>query len=167
MSFHYFSVWLHLVTVAAWLGGMFFLVFVLMPILRHPEIQPTRTILIAQLGLRFRVFGWVCFAFLFLTGLYNLTALRYGWQGVLNATLWHGKFGRVLMEKLSLFGLVLIVSALHDFWVGPRAIAFLQQSPTAPEALKWRNWAAWLGRINFVLGLLLVAWGLRLVRFQG
>jgi len=63
------------------------------------------------------------------------------------------------------FGIILLVSALHDFWVGPKVTALAKQfGNPSPEVERWRKLAAWLGRLNLLLALLMVAFGVMLVR---
>lgn len=162
---YFLSVWLHILAATVWVGGMLFLSFVIIPLLRHPEISLHRTRLLSLLGLRFRVIGWVALATLFLTGLYNIAARGFTLRDAFNGLLWEGEFGRTLAEKLTTFGIILIVSALHDFWVGPKVTTLAQRSGNpSPEAERWRKAAAWLGRLNLLLALLMVALGVMLVR---
>lgn len=163
-SLYFFSVWLHILAATVWVGGMLFLSFVLIPLLRHPELQPHRALLVSLIGVRFRVIGWVALAVLLVTGLYNIAARGFTLQDAFNGTLWLGEFGRTLAEKLVTFGIILLVSALHDFWVGPKAMALVQRGNPSLESERWRKVAAWLGRVNLVLALLMVAFGIMLVR---
>jgi len=164
-SLYFLSVWLHILAATLWVGGMLFLSLVIVPLLRHPEISPHRTRLLSFLGLRFRAIGWLALATLFLTGLYNIAARGFTLQDAFNGLLWEGEFGRTLMEKLTTFGIILLVSALHDFWVGPKVTALAKQfGNPSPEVERWRKLAAWLGRLNLLLALLMVAFGVMLVR---
>jgi hypothetical protein len=65
---------------------------------------------------------------------------------------------------LKLAAFVLVVSTLHDFVVGPRAVRAIARDPWSSETRTWRQRASLLGRANAGLGLLLVAAGVMLVR---
>ena len=72
---------------------------------------------------------------------------------------WLGSaFGRTVVLKLAAFALVLMVSAVHDFVVGPRAAAAIERDAASPET------ASLLGRLNALLALALVAIAVALVR---
>ena len=48
--------------------------------------------------------------------------------------------------------------------LGPRAAAVILKDPDAPEAVKARRTASWMGRITLLLGLAAVAAGIVLLR---
>ena len=93
--------------------------------------------------MRFRTVAWAALAVLVASGLVNLwlrpellTAPRFHW-------------------KVTLVVIVLILSAVHDFVLGPRA-----GRPGADPALRIR--ASWVARLNVILVLIIVALGLAL-----
>ena len=65
------SVWFHILAATAWLGGMLFLVLVVVPWLRRGESAMAGAFL-RETGQRFRTVGWTCFAVLLATGTFNL-----------------------------------------------------------------------------------------------
>jgi len=96
-------------------------------------------------GLRFRTVGWIALGVLVVTGLLNL------WMHpvLLSSPRFHWKLGLVI--------LTLILSAFHDFVLGPRAGA-----PGADPSARAR--ASWIARINVLLVLVIVLLGLSLFR---
>jgi hypothetical protein len=66
--------------------------------------------------------------------------------------------------KLLFIAAVLILSALHDFVIGPRATVLGRANPTSLETIRLRRQSAWLGRFNLLLALFIVALGVVLVR---
>ncbi|HXG19736.1 MAG TPA: DUF4149 domain-containing protein [Methylomirabilota bacterium] len=159
-----FSVWLHIVAAAVWLGGMAFLAAVLAPILRQPAHRAEAAALIAQTGRQFRWIGWLCLLLLLATGVVNLASRGLQWTDVWNGQLWAGGFGHTLAAKLFLVAVSLGLSLLHDFLVGPQATAVARTAPGSPAAVRLRRRAAWLGRVNLLLALLIVALAVVLVR---
>lgn len=158
------SVWLHILSAALWLGGMLFLVFVLVPSLRKATDEKLYVVLIHKVGARFRWVGWVSLGLLFLTGVINLHFRGYGVGEILKGQVFRGNWGHTLAVKLTLFLVVLFLSVIHDFVIGPRATRLGRENPHAPESVRLNRLARWIGRVNLLLGLLIVFWAVALVR---
>jgi putative copper resistance protein D len=161
-SLYLASVTLHLLAAIVWLGGLFFFALAGAPALRRVEPPALRAQLFRDLGRRFRIVGWAAIAVLVVTGIGNL-ALRgfLRWEILGDPAFWRGAYGRPLAWKLASVAAILVVSALHDFVLGPRAS---RAEPGSPEAIRLRGQAAWLGRLNAVIALVLVAAAVRLAR---
>jgi len=137
------------------------------PLLRRPETRALAGPLFAETGRRFRGVGWATLVLLVATGTLQ-TVYRAGSLATLgDATFWHAPFGRLLLLKLRLVGLVLVLSAIHDFWIGPRATDLWLKEPDAPRTHTWRFAATTMGRLNFGLGLVVVALAVGMVRGCG
>ncbi len=149
MELYIFSVWVHLLAAMLWLGGMLFLIFVLVPALRG-ESGELRGRLVDTVGLRFRTVGWTCLLLLLLTGSANILLRGYSLTGTL------------LIAKLALFGVILVLSFIHDFVIGPRATRAMASG--SEDAEKLRRLSAIIGRINTLLALAVVALAIKLVR---
>jgi uncharacterized membrane protein len=158
------SVWLHVLAATVWIGGLIFVALVIVPVLRRPEVREGAARLVHFTGVRFRWIGWACFALLFVTGLYNTIYRLESWTDLFTADLWSGPFGWLLGWKLLVFAVILAVSAVHDFVVGPRATAVWQKNPGSPEATRLRKQATWFGRVNLLLALIILALAIMLVR---
>ncbi|HEY8515440.1 MAG TPA: CopD family protein [Candidatus Binatia bacterium] len=158
------SVWLHLVAAVVWIGGMVFLAAVVVPALRTPELAPSRVALLHVAGVRFRRIGWIAIGTLLVTGVLNLTLRGYGVAQLGSAAFWQSRFGVVLLLKLLVVAVIVTLSVVHDFVVGPRATRVLRANPTSPEAARIRRNASWLGRANLVLALIVLALAVMLVR---
>jgi len=157
------SVWLHILAMTVWLGGMFFLVLVVVPWLRTGD-RMNAAALIQETGERFRTVGWVALLLAFATGVFNLWRRGVGLSDLLRPAWRASPMGRAVLWKLALFTSVLLVSAVHDFNLGPRATNAMQLAPDSPRAQGLRRTARWMGRVNMLLGLALVALGVILVR---
>lgn len=146
-----------------WLGGMLFLGLVGAPVLRAIEPAALRQQLFHGLGLRFRRVGWYAIAVLVVTGVINLHYRGWlHWHGVLDsADFWRTGAGHSLAAKLIAVALMLTISAVHDFVLGPRAG---QAAPGSFASVEFRRRAALLARINALLGVLLVIAAVRLAR---
>lgn len=135
--------WVHVLSAMTWVGGMLFIALVLVPTARAIDDGNLRTRLIRETGYRFRTIGWIALALLVVTGLLNLWFQPF----LLGAPRFHWKAGLVV--------LALILSAFHDFVLGPRAGA-----PGADPSLRIR--ASWIARVNVVVALAVVLLGLSL-----
>jgi copper resistance protein D len=153
----------HLLAAFVWLGGLFFLGVVGAPVLRAIEPPTLRQQLFHALGLRFRVVGWACLGILVATGLANLHFRGWlRWNGVLgSAAFWGTPAGAALGIKLAAVVAMLVVSAVHDFVVGPAAG---RAEAGTSDAIRLRSTAAWLARLNALLGVLVVLAAIRVVR---
>lgn len=158
------SVWLHIVAAVAWVGGMIFLVAVLVPLLRTPAMRPQATALFHAVGTRFRPVGWVALATLVVTGVFNVTMRGYSVGQLLNGEAFAGRWGTTLALKLSFVALIVVMSAIHDFWLGPRATRLASENAPAAVRERWRRVASWMGRITFLLSLAVLALAVTLVR---
>jgi len=157
------SVWLHILAATAWIGGMFFLVLVVVPWLRRGGRAGAAAFL-RETGERFRSVGWACFAIVLATGSFNLWVRGVRLGDFLSPAWRATPFGRAVLWKLGVFAVVLVVSAYHDFVIGPRATRAIGAEPRSAEAEALRRRASLLGRINAALALVLVALAVILVR---
>jgi uncharacterized membrane protein len=162
-TLYVFSVWLHILAAITWIGGIFFLVLVVVPWLRGRD-QTTAAVFLRETGTRFRNVAWICFAVLSATGVLNLWIRGVRLESFVQREWLMSPFGHAVVCKLGLFALVLVVSAVHDFVVGPRATLAVEHDPGSPAAKTLRRQASRLGRANALLALLLVALGVILVR---
>ena len=130
--------WVHVVLATFWVGGMIFLSLVIAPYIKD---KPFRNEAFQEVGKRFSLYGtMITLSLLFLTG-------------VANAYLLHGGLERrSIREKLFLFGIIVVVSLVHDLWAGKKALSSKRHAV----------WARWLGLINLLLGLGAVYMGVRI-----
>lgn len=158
------SVFVHIISAVTWIGGMLFIVMVLAPLLRSQDFRPVATRVLHVTGKKFKRIGWLCLWLLLITGFFNALA-RYSYPGQswadFGAAIWANKY---LMHKISTLGVIFVLSYLHDFHIGPAAVRAMRHAADAPETLRLRRAAAWMGRLNLLLALIIVWWGIRLVR---
>lgn len=159
---YYLSVTLHLLAALTWLGGMFFLALVGAPVLRRLESPELRSRLFQEFGERARAAGWVSIGILVATGLVNLHYRGLlSWDVLGSTAFWDGPMGRALGWKLVAVVVMLGVSTVHDFILGPMVGRL---SPGTPARERARRWSALLARGNAVVGVILVYWAVRLAR---
>ena len=157
------SVWLHILAAMAWVGGMLFLVLVVVPWLRRGGGVDAGRFL-HETGVRFRNVGWACFLTLLVTGTFNLWYRGIRFEHFVDPEWLGTSYAKVLIAKLAVFVIIVSVSAVHDFSIGPRATQVLREAPGSAEALALRKRASQLGRLNAILALVVVFVAVTLVR---
>jgi uncharacterized membrane protein len=160
------SVWLHIIAATIWIGGLFFIVLVVVPWLRQGGRSHSANTgrFLMETGTRFRFVGWACFCALATTGGFNLWVRGVGPGELTSLAWWTTPFGTAVGLKLLAFSLVLVASFAHDFGVGPGATQAMSSDPGSEAASKLRRQASFLGRLNGILALVLVALGVIMVR---
>ncbi len=136
---YYLSVFIHIFSAIFWIGGMLFTVAVLVPVSRHQLIANKRGQFFALIGKRFSRISWVLFIILIITGITNLLARGFSISDLTTSTFWNSFFGSTLSVKLHLFGAVLILSGLHDFYTGPKAADLMDKEPESDRTTRMRN----------------------------
>lgn len=155
-------VFVHILAALIWVGGMFFLALVLVPVLRGRS-RAERAELLGVVGTRFRTVGWVAIITLLVTGVWNLRNRRLDWDVILSTDLFDGRWGQILLGKLTLVAILIAISAVHDFVIGPASVTAARDAdPTRAESL--RRTASWLARVNALLVLVVIFLAVALVR---
>jgi copper resistance protein D len=146
----FLNVWLHILAAVIWIGGMLFLSLVAVPVLRQIDSPLLRTDLFRAMARRFRKLVWICIAILVPTGIGNV--------------LFHGNtvpgsaYMTVLHIKLGLVATLIGLGLLHDFVIGPRAGRALSCDGLPPTRtdLVMVALAPWVGRLNLLLGVVIL-----------
>jgi putative copper resistance protein D len=152
------SVFLHIVAAMLWVGGNLFIIVVLVPAIKD---HSDRAQLFKLTGLKFRTAGYIALAVLFLTGIFNMyyRGVDFTWESLTQHAI-----GELGLYKIGLFLLIVFFSGLHDYLTGKKAVQKRIQDPNSPEIPKIRQQARLLGRINFLISLILVSLGIVMVR---
>ncbi|MEX1211929.1 MAG: CopD family protein [Balneolaceae bacterium] len=161
--FHVF-LFVHLIAVAFWLGGMLFTAGVLVPVSRKKLFLPFRGALFTQMGTLFSRISWAMFLLLVCTGVGMLLGKGFPVGDLLSAGFWGSPYGETLIGKLHLFSLMLVISGVHDFWLGPKAARWMEESPDSGRTERLRRTAGWVGRVNLILGLAILWYAVQLSR---
>ena len=162
MSFlHSFSLWLHLVSVAVWLGGMVFFLVVFGPAVHR--LRPAEGVRALNQGREtFQTSSWIAIVVLILTG-----AAGFGLRAALNGADLGFIYYATLLVKLLLFAAMIFHHALQSFKYAPGIAALTAETDDAidawPEPLLagWRKWFLLL-KINATLGVIVLLLGVAL-----
>lgn len=150
---------IHVLAAAVWFGAMVFFAAVLVPALRGRDVGERRQLIVAT-GERFRELSWRLFALLIATGAAQLWLRGYRWADVLGP-MWQGSGGHALALKLSLFAVAAATAVVHDFVIGPSAVA-----PGMDEVRRERRrrLASYAGRASVLLAAAIIACAVVFVR---
>lgn len=154
------AVVVHVLSAVIWVGGVLFMGMIAVPTAKKLDDKLRRQLL-DELGRRFRPVGWTALGLLVTTGLYLMWHWGARIETVLDLSFFEHAHTRTLGYKLLLVIAMIGVSALHDFWLGPRAT---EPDRTDEEVEQDRRWASILGRITGVLVILIVIFAVFVTR---
>lgn len=144
------SVWLHLLGVVAWVGGLAYQSHVLGPAARRGDAG-----VFAEAARRGRPVAWTAIAVVALTGFYNVTRL-----GPLERVMETGA-GLLLAGKFMLVLAAVALAAQRDFSQVPRLSRALADGRDPAPAL---GTIAWLDRLVLLLAVAIVYLGVAVSR---
>lgn len=140
------SLSIHVLAVILWLGGMMFFTLVLAPYIRSMEDKETGRKIFKDVATRFKTFGWIALALIFVTGPLNLELLGINHDTLKSADFYTTSMGVALKRKFGLIAVLVTSIIVHDFYLGPKA----RKNP------KFMVYAKIFGRFNLVLAILIV-----------
>jgi uncharacterized membrane protein len=144
------ALWLHVLGVVVWLGGLVYQVHVLAPAARVGQVTA-----FATAARRARPLAWTALGLVVLTGFYNVTRL-----GPLERVMESGA-ALVLAAKLMLVLVIVALAGQRDFGQLPRLARDLAAGRDATAALRT---ITWLDRIVVALGVVTIYLGLTVSR---
>lgn len=150
-TWYHISVWLHIIGVSFWIGGMLFLPLVLLPGIKD---HPDRSNLLLVTGIKFRFYGYIVLSLLLVTGVANvyLRGIDLSWKFLVIS-----RYGKLVITKLILFLSIIAVSAVHDIQARKRLL-------NEKEKRRFKVIARWSGRILLIISLAMAYIGVVLSR---
>lgn len=152
------AVFIHILAAIIWVGGTLFLVMVMVPLTRQGAIgsPPEAARLLGAVARKFRRVAWGSIVALVITGLFIGTE---HW-GVTPSSFFTGEgwFLKLLQAKVGVVAIIIVLSLVHDFILGPRLTRLMEGShgPPSPAALAGRRRLVMVARINVTLILVAV-----------
>jgi copper resistance protein D len=151
--------WVHVLVAVVWLGGMVFLSVVLVPVFRRGTFGADRRILFQTIARRFRIIVWLMIGILVLSGPLLISS-RTGtleepeaWRSVLHLKLW-------------IVGGLVLLTAVHDAWLGPlvgRLRREASETPSPADVLLIRL-STVVARVGLLLGVIVLFLAVALAR---
>ena len=108
--------------------------------------------LLRDIVIRFRSVAWITLGLLVVTGVLLVGERLGGSFGSLLDSGW----GRTVAAKASIVTVILLLAGYHDWRTGPAAMEALRKDPGGAEAGKLRRTAMLIGRLNLLLGLVVI-----------
>jgi len=141
---------IHLVGAIAFIGGTIFYLAVYRPAVALLPLRPEQGPFTAQIERRFLAIRWLGIVVLLVTGFFNL--LYEGGSARIAST-----YGGVLMLKLFLVLVLIALTGIHDFMIGPpRATPGRGPARTASGGHDAATGKRWLGAGILALALAIV-----------
>lgn len=140
--------WVHLLAAVVWVGGMMFLSFILVPVFKRGTFGADRRVLFQTLARRFRITVWGSIFLLVITGMLLVSsktgtlAEPEGWRTVLTTKLW-------------LVAVLIGLTGVHDFWLGPLVGRLRKESLDSPSSADQLliNLSMWVARLGLLVAL--------------
>ncbi len=141
--------YVHLLFTVLWIGGMLYMPLVLMPAMAAID-PPQRGRLMGAVAKRFSMIAWISVVVLLVTGfLKTPSSILFDSSS---------DYGRILLIKHIVIGLMIIVGLLITFTVAPKLIQLVPKPGEAPHPAFLRAQARVkvLSSTNLVLGLVVL-----------
>lgn len=158
----------HVLSSILWIGGALVIALVMVPVSRSMEPPGMGLRFVRLAAVRFCGLAWGLLLKMVLSGAVLLELRDIGFARWDEPAFWRTDLGRVLLVKYVLVGILLALSAIHDFVLGPRVAAALDGlAPGAPRpagVMATRRRMLMLARLNMLLALAIVIVGLMILR---
>lgn len=161
MNLPLLSNYLHILAMSAWVGGMFYIMLVEVPVLRKKMNASDFSINMALLGKRFQKVGWILLILLLVTGLSNIML-----EDSIADMMRNENYSKSIAVKMILFMLMLINTAMHTFYLGPKMSTIAEKSLTeesdevSAEYAKLKKRSMISSGFSLLLSLVIVYYGL-------
>ncbi|MCH7836846.1 MAG: CopD family protein [Chloroflexi bacterium] len=117
--------WIHIVAVTVWLGPQFFLFIAAVPAVRLIEDEAVRLRVMRVIVNRFSWLAWAAMAVIVLSGISNLFQVADDTTLDLGST--DFRYFHIFTTKMTLVGLIVLLTALHTFVIGPRQLRLQEE----------------------------------------
>jgi putative copper export protein len=142
--------WIHLLAAATWVGSQVFMFVAVVPALRTLDDAARRGAVVV-LNRRFAWLGWGALAVLVLTGIDNVMRRQDETDLVFD---YDFRYGWLFVSKLVLVAVVIALTAIHTYVVGPRLLALQEGGrASAAELSSARRLSIQLSVVNLLAGV--------------
>lgn len=142
--------WIHLAATAIWVGGLVTLTLALPQTLGALQTKE-RISTLAGVIVRFSTFALCSVTALTITGTYgvllHLTAV---------SDLWASAYGRALLAKIALFGVLIALGAYNTRIIRPKFVAWVEQTAASALMKQWQKRFQLTVRVEVVLAVIVI-----------
>ena len=161
MTFRTFVLWVHLSTIVVWLGGLFTVVFVLVPVLARKTTSPKEVAgLVEGVLKRFQRISREIIFLVFLSGVFNIIL-----AGMARGFSFGSTYMQILTIKLLLFIVIIVVQAWQSSRLAPSFVAMAAEADVdsmGPASKRLQRRLYLTALLNLVLGVTVILLGLKL-----
>ena len=140
----YLVMWIHLIAVMIWVGGILFNLLVLSPALGPAGSSSSSGQLLKRIDDRFRTVRWTCILLIILTGFFNVV-YEGGTERI--ESVW----GAILMVKVLIAAIAIGLTGLSDFILNPASVPLQSRPPI--RSVQWVGYFV----VILTLGVLLLS----------
>ena len=164
-AFSTFILWLHLLGVVVWIGGLIFQLMVVAPTLKRRPLVFDRLCYGVSLDARFRLVMWPAVGLVLLTGLYNVINVLY-MTSLAGGRIASG-FVSILGVKLLLVVVMIALQVMQRFTVHARLVTLLAHASaetirSSDDLTKYLRYAYGLNMLTVGAAIIALFLGLRL-----
>jgi uncharacterized membrane protein len=149
--------WLHILGVAVWIGPQFFLFIAAVPAVRTIDDTAARARVMRVITGRFGWMAWGALVLIVATGISNL--FQVGADTGIDLASPDYRWYHVFTFKMVLVGVMVILTAVHTFVIGPRQLALMESGDSGPEALRLRRTSIAMSSTVLLLSVVVVFMG--------
>ena len=147
--------WLHNIAAVIWIGGNLMMAMVIVPYFKRSVPPVERIQILSQIGKRFEPIVWGCVLILIFSGVLNIFLSSPDLIGLT------GAFMRTLLIKLLLVIVLIVLTAIHSFVIGPRLLQAVDALEPSTEELpeyveRMRSWMIVVSSLIGVISLLVL-----------
>jgi uncharacterized membrane protein len=139
--------WIHLFAAATWVGSQIFMFAAVVPALRALGDEAARRRAVLVLNRRFAWLGWGALAILVLTGIDNVIRRQRDTDLVFD---YDFRYAWIFVVKLVLVAVVIALTAIHSYVVGPRLLALQESHAGSTELSRMRRLSIQLSVLNLL-----------------
>jgi uncharacterized membrane protein len=146
--------WLHILAATIWIGPQFFLFIAAVPAVRTLEDAKARADVMRVMTRRFGYLAWGALAVLIATGIGNL------YEHDLDVdVLFDRNFGVVFQVKMTLLIIVVVLTALHSFVIGPRVSAMQESAADEAQLASMRRLSMIVSGVSLLIAVAILFCG--------
>jgi uncharacterized membrane protein len=158
-TLHIFFIWMHIIGIALWLGPQVFLAFAWVPASRGITDRALRLQAMRTITSRFAWIGGTGLLLLLIAGTYLISDWRDFYAIPEDAGFTDFRYGVIFIVKMSVLLVMLIITGLHTFVLGPRLLDAIERDASEDELRSRRMQSMFASIAVLLLTLVIIVLG--------